>query len=56
MSQEERMVENIKTTMAVEGLFLQDQDVSLIMQFLNKEITEEQGIDMIKSDILSQMR
>ncbi len=56
MSQEERLVEDIKTTMAVEGLFLEQQDVNLIRQFLNNEITEAEGINIIKNDILSQMR
>ena len=55
MSAEERLIENIKTTMAVEGMFLEEDDVNLINQFLNNEITEEEGIDKIKVDILSKV-
>ena len=51
----DKIVENIKTTMAVEGLFLQDRDVSLINQFLDNQITEQEGIDIIKKDIISKM-
>ncbi len=52
----DKIVENIKTTMAVEGLFLQDKDVSLINQFLDNQITEQEGIDIIKRDIISKMQ
>lgn len=51
----DKIVENIKTTMAVEGLFLQDRDVSLINQFLDNQITEQEGIDIIKKDIISKL-
>ena len=34
----DKIVENIKATMAAEGLFLQEKDVSLINQYLNNEI------------------
>ncbi len=51
----DKIVENIKATMAVEGLFLQDKDVSLINQYLNNEITVDQGIDIIKKDVISKM-
>lgn len=51
----DKIVENIKATMAAEGLFLQEKDVSLINQYLNNEITEEQGIDIIKKDVMSKM-
>ncbi len=39
----------------MEGLFLQEKDVSLINQYLNNEITVEQGIDIIKKDVMSKM-
>ncbi len=41
--------------MAVEGNFLESQDVSLINQYLNNQITEQEGIDIIKKDIISKM-
>lgn len=51
----DKIVENIKATMAVEGLFLQDKDVSLINQYLNNEISVQEGIDIIKKDMMSKM-
>ncbi|MBQ8379657.1 MAG: antitoxin VbhA family protein [Clostridia bacterium] len=51
----DKIVENIKATMAAEGLFLQEKDVSLINQYLNNEITVEQGVDIIKKDVMSKM-
>lgn len=47
---EEKIIEEIKTTMAVEGNILQDSDISLISSFLKNEITEKQGIEMIKNE------
>ena len=52
---DKKLVENIKATMAIEGLYLQDKDVSLINQYLENEITAEEGIDIIKKDIISKM-
>ena len=51
----DKIVENIKATMAAEGLFLQEKYVSLINQYLNNEITVEQGVDIIKKDVMSKM-
>ena len=51
----DKIVENIKATMAAEGLFSQEKDVSLINQYLNNEITVEQGVDIIKKDVMSKM-
>ena len=51
----DKIVENIKATMAVEGLYLQDKDVLLINQYLNNEITVQEGIDIIKKDVMSKM-
>lgn len=50
-----RIIENVKTTMAVEGNLLRQDDVSLINQYLNNEITVEEGIDIIKKDIISKI-
>ena len=41
--------------MAMEGFELQDKDVSLINQFLDNKITEQEWIDIIKKDIISKM-
>lgn len=55
LTNDEKLIENIKATMAMEGLELQEKDVSLINQFLGNEITQEQGIDIIKKDIMSKV-
>ncbi len=55
LTNDEKLVENIKATMAMEGLKIQEKDISLINQFLDNKITEAQGIDIIKKDIISKM-
>ncbi len=55
LTNDERLLENIKATMAMEGLELQEKDVSLINKFLDNQITEQEGIDIIKKDIMSKM-
>lgn len=55
LTNDEKLIENIKATMAMEGFELQDKDVSIINQFLDNKITEQEGIDIIKKDIISKM-
>lgn len=55
LDENSKIINNIKATMAVEGNFLQLQDEALINQYLNNEISEEEGIDIIKKDIISKM-
>lgn len=55
LNENEKIVKNIKATMAVEGNFLESQDVFLINQYLDNKITEEEGVDIIKRDIISKM-
>ncbi|MEG2310601.1 MAG: hypothetical protein RSB76_01280 [Clostridia bacterium] len=55
MLENEKIVESIRSTMAFENLILTLQDELLIKQFLDKEITEIQGIQKIKDDFLSRM-
>ena len=38
LNENEKIIKNIKATMAVEGNFLESQDVSLINQYLNNKI------------------
>ena len=52
---DKKIVENITATMAIEGLQLQDKDVSLINQYLENQITEQEGIDIIKKEIMSKI-
>lgn len=55
LTNEEKLIENIKATMAMEGFNVNDKDISLINQFLDNQITQEQGIDIIKKDIMSKL-
>ncbi len=55
MLENDKILENVKATMAIEGLFLQDKDISLINQFLNNEITAQEGVDIIKKDMISKI-
>ena len=55
LDENSKIINNIKATMAVEGNFLQLQDETLINQYLNNEISEEEGIDIIKKDIMYKM-
>lgn len=50
---EEKILQEIKVTMALEGNILQDEDVTLINKFLKNEITEEQGIEIIKNEFIN---
>lgn len=50
-----KIISNIKTTMAVEGNYIGAQDEALINQYLNNEISEQEGVDIIKKDIMSKM-
>lgn len=47
---EEKIIKEIKATMAIEGNILQSSDVELINSFLRNEITEKQGIEIIKNE------
>ena len=40
LTNDEKLVENIKATMAMEGLELHQEDVSLINEFLENKITQ----------------
>lgn len=51
----DKIIQNIKATIGVEGFELQPQDVSLIGDYLDNKITDEEGIDIIKKDIISRM-
>lgn len=55
MSTNEEIIKNIKATMAVEGLNVDLNEEMLINRFLNNQITDEEGIEIIKNDIISKM-
>lgn len=46
----EKIIKNIQANMAIEGMFLEKDDIDLITGFLNNDITEKQGIEMIKDE------
>lgn len=53
MIDNEKIIKNVKSTMACENFILDDSDLVLINEFLNNKITEQEGIDKIKSEFLN---
>lgn len=51
--EENTVIENIKITMALENQFLDAADEALLRKCYRHEITPDDAIDMIKSDIIS---
>lgn len=49
MEDKDKIFKNIETTMNMEGLFLENENKDLIFKYLNKEITEDMGIEYIKA-------
>lgn len=49
----EKIIKNVKASMQFEDCILQENDINLLNSFLNNEITEAQGIDIIKNEYLS---
>lgn len=50
MDKNEKIIQNIMSTMAIEGMELDKGDLDIISAFLNNSITEAQGIEMIKNE------
>lgn len=46
---QDKLINDIRVTMAAEGLFLTNQDENLINDFYNDNITEQEGIEIIKN-------
>ena len=46
------ILKNVKYNMAFAGLNLDESEILLINQFLNNNLTEQEGIEKIKSEIL----
>lgn len=46
---QEKLLNDIKVTMAVEGFFMTKQDEDIITEFYNGNITEQEGIEIIKN-------
>ncbi len=46
---QDKLINDIKVTMAAEGLFITKQDERLISDYYNGNITEEEGINIIKN-------
>lgn len=53
MLDNDKIIKNVKSTMAFEGFVLDDNDIFLINEFLNHNITEQEGIDKIKSEFIN---
>ena len=50
MDKNEKIINNIKATMGMEGMFLEENDIDIINSYLTNEITEAQGIELIKNE------
>lgn len=50
INENEKVIKNIQASLAIEGMFLEKSDIDLINSFLNKDITEKQGIEMIREE------
>lgn len=46
---QEKLLNDIKVTMAAEGMFITKQDENIITEFYNGNITEQEGIEIIKN-------
>ena len=53
MSENEKIIANIKKSMEIEGCNLESSDILLMNSFLNNEISEEQAVEQIKNEFLS---
>lgn len=53
MTEKEKIIENIKTSMAIEGCFLKENDINIMNSYLTHEITEKEGIEKIKQEFLN---
>lgn len=49
MEDKEKLFKNIETIMNIEGYTMESEERDLIFKYLNSEITEEMGIEYIKS-------
>lgn len=50
INENEKIVKNIQASLAMEGMFLEKDDIDLINSYLNNEITESEGINKIKQE------
>ncbi len=53
MEENNKIIENIKATMAMEKLFLNNDDVELLQDYLNNNILEADAVEKIKSQFLN---
>ena len=50
LSENEKIINNIKASMSFEGMNLDKSDIDLINSFLDNKITEQEGIEIIKNE------
>ena len=50
MDENKKIINNNKATMGMEGMFLEENDIDIINDYLNNKITEAQGIELIKNE------
>jgi len=49
MNKEEKLKENIRATMKIEGFNMDDKDFDVVNRYLNNDITLDEGIKEIKN-------
>ena len=50
LNENEKIINNIKASMSIEGMNLDKSDIDLINSFLDNKITEQEGIEIIKNE------
>ena len=53
MNKNEIIINNIKTSMAMENQFLSDRDINILNDFANKKISMDEAISTFKNDAIS---
>ena len=52
-AKKERIINNVKATMAVEGQYITDENIELLSDFLDKKITKKEAVKKIREKVLA---
>lgn len=52
MIENKMLVEDIKSTMAMEGFNLDDSDINIMNEYLENKITVDEAVEKIKSEFM----
>lgn len=53
INENDKIIENLKATMAMENCFLDDCDIELLYSYLNNDILENEAVSKIKSQFIN---